>query len=113
MWSKIANTEQVSDLIGFIEQSEQSGNRRVCTLHDGAVLKEEIISVDQATRRVAYSIIESPLNMEFHAASMQVFPTEEGSRFVWSVDVLPDAAVGALEPMVDAACETLASTLVS
>jgi carbon monoxide dehydrogenase subunit G len=113
VWEKVSNTEGISDLIGFLASSEQTGNVRRCALDNGGSLTERIVSVDPTMKRVLYSITDSPLNMEFHAASMQVEENGGGSRLVWTIDLLPAEAVDHLAPMIDAACTDMKTSLAS
>lgn len=113
VWPKLSNTSSISDLIGFITSSSQVGDTRVCQLDGGGELKEKIVSVDDKLQRVMYAITESPLNMDFHAASMQLEDRGERSRLVWTVDVCPDDAAANLDPLLDAASDDLKSTLSS
>jgi len=111
VWAKISDTGRISDLIGFIESSEQSGDERVCNLDGGGSLTEKVVSVDPALKRVLYSITDSPLNMAFHVASMQVEENGLGSRLVWTTDLLPSEVAEHLTPMLDSACADMKSNL--
>ena len=60
--------------------------------HYGAELSEAIVAVDDALRRVAYTITAGPFPLEFHAASMQVSDAGGGrSTFCWTTDLKPDS----------------------
>ncbi|MDQ2090595.1 SRPBCC family protein [Marimonas arenosa] len=111
VWAKVADTSQISELIGFVAESSQDGATRVCALEGGGELRETIVSVDDDLRRVMYSITESPLNMEFHAASMQVVDNGGKARLIWTVDLLPDAAAEHMAPMIDSACADMKTAL--
>jgi hypothetical protein len=113
VWDKIADTSNISKLVGFVETSRQQGDARVCTLQGGGELTEKIVSVDHDLKRVMYSITESPLNMDFHSASMEVIGAEGGNatRLLWTVDLLPSEAVDAMAPMLDSACADMVGTL--
>lgn len=111
VWAKIADTARVSNLIGFVGSSEQSGDVRVCNLEGGGVVVEKIVSVDHDLKRVFYSITESPLGMEIHGASMQIEENGAGARLVWTVDFLPAEVTGALLPLLGSAADDMKSTL--
>ncbi len=111
VWEKIADVSAISKLIGFLADSKLDGDVRVCTLSEGGTLEEQIISVDPALRRVAYSITKSPLNMSFHVAAMELEPRNDGTRVTWTVDLKPDEAAEHMEPMLEAACQDLRTTL--
>lgn len=111
VWEKISDTGRISDLIGFLASSQQSGDTRVCTLEGGGELTEKIVSVDHDLKRVAYAITSSPLNMDFHVASMQLEEDHGKTRLDWVVDLLPADARDHMEPMLDGACVDMAKTL--
>jgi hypothetical protein len=52
------------------------------------VVREQIVDVDQAARRVAYAVVGGAFS--HHGASMQVIPDGDGCRFVWVSDFLPE-----------------------
>lgn len=111
VWAKVSDTGGISDLIGFLASSRLDGDKRVCRIDGGGELTEKIVSVDHGLKRVMYSITESPLNMEFHAASMQVVQNGAESRLIWTVDLAPASAETHMGPMLDAACEDMKTTL--
>jgi len=57
---------------------------------DGGVLEEKIVSIDNSLRRVSYRITNSPLDLEFHFASMQVVPKGKVATMIWVTDLKPD-----------------------
>jgi hypothetical protein len=64
---------------------------RIVTFFNGAVAREVLIGVDDAARRLVYSVVEGPLVFTHHSASAQVLASgEEHTRFVWITDLLPD-----------------------
>ncbi len=111
VWAKIADVSSISNLIGFLENSTLNGQIRVCTLSDGGTLEEEIISVDSDLQRVVYSIRNSPLNLSFHVAAMELEQHDGGTRVTWTVDLKPDEAAQHMEPMLEAACRDMQTTL--
>ncbi len=111
VWAKISDIGGISKLIGFLQDSEFSGDDRVCTLADGGKLVEKIVSVDADLHRVLYSITSSPLNMSFHVASMELEPIQNGTQLIWTTDIQPEQAAAQFEPMLDMACKDMQSTL--
>lgn len=98
---------------GFITDCQMvtSDTRRI-TFFNGAVAREQLIGVDDDARRLAYAIIESSLNMSHHNASAQI--THDGTgrtRFIWTVDVLPDEAAEPISLMMTAGLEAIKKTL--
>lgn len=111
VWAKISDVSAISDLIGFLSDSKVTGDVRVCTLAEGGTLEEDIISIDADLKRVTYSIRKSPLNLSFHVASMELQPSGNGTRLIWTIDLKPDAAAEHMGPMLDAACQDMRTTL--
>jgi carbon monoxide dehydrogenase subunit G len=61
---------------GVLTDSRLDSDVRTVTFSNGAVIKERIVDVDEAARRVAYAVIEG--RFSHHNASMQVLDRGEG-----------------------------------
>jgi len=97
-----AATDQVWDVVrdvgavhtrfapGFVTDTVMDGPDRIVTFANGLAAREVIIDIDDARRRLAYSVRSERLS--HHNASFQVCADGAGSRLVWIADVLPDAA---------------------
>src|SRR5207249_8328215 len=73
---------------GFVVDTRLEEGARVVTFGNGMVVRELIVDVDDAARRVAWSAVGG--GMTHHNASAQVFPDgASGCRFVWIADLLP------------------------
>lgn len=75
---------------GFVTDTVMDGPDRIVTFANGLVAREVIVDIDEARRRLAYSVRSERLS--HHNASFQVFSDGAGCRLVWIADVLPDAA---------------------
>ncbi|HEX8743455.1 MAG TPA: SRPBCC family protein [Thermoleophilaceae bacterium] len=76
---------------GFATGARVEGDARVVTFFTGTVVTERIVTVDEAARRLVWTIVDGPYL--HHNASAQVLEEPDGgARFVWLADVLPDAA---------------------
>lgn len=76
-----------------------AGGARVLTFANGLVAREVLVGIDDAHRRLAYTVAGGKAS--HHHASAQVFAEGPGrSRFVWITDVLPDAMAAYIEPMM-------------
>lgn len=89
-WQRIAAVEKVHEILPAIVSCTLDGDNRSCTFDNGAVLKERVVAVDAHLMRVAYTITDSPFDLEYHSASMQVVPEGTGARILWTTDVKPD-----------------------
>lgn len=102
VWAALRDIGAVASLFpGVLIDSRADGDGRLVTFADGQRVRERIIDVDDATRRIVYSAQAE--GFAHHNASMQIVPEPGGaSRFVWISDFLPDDARGAIEPLIDA-----------
>jgi len=96
---------------GLFSDTHLDGDVRICTLTDGAVLRELIVDVDDDVRRIAYAVVEGSLPITHHHASMQVFGASSGSRLVWITDVLPNELAGPLGELLESAAVNIKQTL--
>ena len=78
---------------GFVVDARLDGEDRIVTFASGAVMREVLIDLDDEDRRLAWSIVDGPYR--HHNGVAQVFAeNEDGSRFVWTTDLLaPDEIV--------------------
>lgn len=91
---------------------EEGGAARIVTFGNGAVVRELLVDIDETERRFAYAVVDGPLNLLHHNASMQVFDDGEGgTRFVWITDVLPDEAAGRVRELVEQGSRVVKQTL--
>jgi hypothetical protein len=77
---------------GFVVDVKLEEGARVVTFGTGATARELIVDCDDDSRRLAWAVVESPLNMSHYNASMQVFAegsNSESCRVVWTADLLP------------------------
>src|SRR4051794_32132473 len=55
---------------------------RVVTFASGLVVRERLIDIDQARRRIAYTVTSG--GFEHHGASMRIVPDgDDACRFIW------------------------------
>ena len=95
---------------GFVTDTRLEEGARVVTFGNGMVVRELIVDVDEAARRVAWSARSERLT--HHNASAQVFPDGPSScRFVWTADLLPNEAAPAIAAMIDQGMATIKETL--
>jgi Polyketide cyclase / dehydrase and lipid transport len=79
---------------GFVLDTCLEGEDRIVTFSSGAVLRERLVDLDDEARRLVWSIVDGPY--AHHNASAQVFSEgENGARFVWTADLLPNELAGA------------------
>jgi len=68
----------------------------------GMSVKEQLRTLDDDSRTIAYSLIEAPIpNLESHTATISVAPAGSGSKITWAVDVAPDELLGIFLPIYE------------
>jgi carbon monoxide dehydrogenase subunit G len=94
---------------GFVVDTSMEGNVRVVTFANGMVVREDIVAVDAGARRVAWAII----GQQFHHynGAAQVFDHADGTRFVWTTDLLPNEAAPHVEAMMTAGITAIKKTI--
>ena len=95
----------------YIVDTQLDGQVRSCTTADGAPMRELVIDIDDEARRLVYSIVDSPVSMMHHSASMQVFADDGKSTFVWISDFLPNELAGPFGELIEGVAANIAETL--
>ena len=96
-------------VVGFVTDTRLEPGARVVTFHNGMVVKEPIVTVDELTRRLVWTAVTDRL--QHYNASVQVFDEGTGSRVVWMTDFLPDAAREWIHGMVRDGLAAMKTTL--
>lgn len=98
---------------GFVVDTVLEPDARLVTFANGAVARELLLDVDDDRRRLAYAVVDSPLGMAHHHATMDVVEDGggRGCTLVWVVDVAPPEAAGPLGQMMDAGELAMLETL--
>ncbi len=97
---------------GFVGDTrlEGGGAARIVTFANGLVARELIVTLDNDTRRLAYTVVGG--RAAHHNASFQVFPTPEGgASLVWITDVLPEDVAPAFTGMIEGGATVIKRTL--
>ena len=118
VWAAIADVGHAHSRLarGFVTDTQLDGDTRVVTFEGGTVARELIVDLDPVSRRIAYAVIESPLGLRHHHATMQVVPDPEDAgacRLEWVVDLSPDEAAPAISAMVELGAAAMQRTLSS
>ena len=112
VWDALRDVGEIHTRLapGFVTDVRLEPGARVVTFGNGMVVREQMISVDDAARRVAWSATGGRLS--HHNASAQVFAESGGrSRFVWIADLLPDEAAPAIDAMIQQGIGVIQRTL--
>jgi carbon monoxide dehydrogenase subunit G len=94
---------------GFVVDTKLEDGARIVTFGNGQVARELIVDVDDEARRVAWSVVGPPFT--HHNASAQIFPQDNGCRFVWIADLLPHEIAGNIRAMIEQGTAVIKATL--
>ena len=73
---------------GFVTDARMDGKDRIVTFASGLVVREALVALDDDRRRLAWSIVDGPYT--HHNGVAEVLAEGDGTRFVWTADLLPD-----------------------
>jgi len=96
---------------GFVVDTKMEEGARVVSFANGMTARELIVDVDDAARRLVWSVVGSP-RLTHHNASLQVSADGDGrSRIVWIADLLPDEVAGYIQGMIEQGMGVMKQTL--
>ena len=113
VWSALADWGALHERLvpGFVVATEvdEAGDRTV-TFFSGNSVRETLVARDEEEMRLAWTVFEGPYS--HHNGVAQVLAEPDGrSRFVWTADLLPDAAADATEFMMGHGAAAVKETL--
>jgi carbon monoxide dehydrogenase subunit G len=113
VWQKLRDFGQVHTRVapGFLTDLKMDQGDRVITFFNGMVARERLVTSDDETRRLVYAVVEG--RASHYNAAVQVFPEADGSRVVWTIDLLPDELAPAIGGMMDEALKSMRKALAS
>jgi len=95
---------------GFVVDCRLEGDSRIITFANGMVVREVIVTVDDATCRHAWSARGEPFT--HHNASIQVFTAGAAKcRVVWIADLLPNEVADTVDKMMVQGLDVMKRTL--
>ena len=95
---------------GFVIDCRIDGEARIVTFANGMVVRELIVDVNDADRRMVWAAVGGRLT--HHNASVQVFVEAVGrSRVVWVADLLPSELAPAIAAMIEQGMVAMKKTL--
>src|SRR5262245_33421924 len=103
VWSAIRDVGALHTRLvpGFVTDTKLEGAVRIVTVANGMVVREPIVTVDEAAKRLVWSA-EGGMTKHYNA-SVQVTVTDDGSsRVVWIADFLPDSAAAVITGAIEA-----------
>ncbi|HEY7436747.1 MAG TPA: SRPBCC family protein [Methylomirabilota bacterium] len=113
IWAAVRDVGAVHERLapGFVVDTKMEEGARVVTFANGVTARELIVDVDDAARRLVWSVVGSP-RLTHHNASLQVFADGAGrSRVTWIADLLPDDMAGYIQAMIEQGMAVMKRTL--
>ncbi len=95
---------------GFVTDCTMDGDARIVTFANGTIARELFVDCDDARRRLVYAIVGERIKQ--HSASFQIVDDGAGrSRFIWTVDVLPNEIAPYIDAQMDLGMLAMKATL--
>ena len=85
---------------GFVVDTKLDGPDRLVTFFNGVTVREVLVTLDDVSRRLVWSIVDAPYS--HHNGAAQVLLDADGAtRFVWTADLLPATAAERTKAMME------------
>lgn len=97
VWATVRDFGRIDRYLDAVEEVETKGQgpgmTRTLTLADGGQVVEQLESLDDAQRKLRYSIVEGPLPVREYKSTMTVEDNGGGqARVTWATRFEPDGA---------------------
>ena len=110
VWALIGDFGGLGDWMPGIDACEVDGDvRKIKTM--GMEIHERLVSHDDHDRTISYSIVEAPMPIEHHLATISVAPSGDGSVLTWAYEVRPDDMAAALGPVYEGSAKAVKAQL--
>jgi hypothetical protein len=97
---------------GFVTDTQFDGAERLVTFANGVTQREPLVDLNEESRRLVYSAVDSPMGATHYNASVQVLDsTNGGARLVWVVDFLPDSLAELLDGAMERGVQAMEQAL--
>lgn len=95
---------------GFVTDTRLEPGARIVTFGNGQVIRELIVDVNEADRRLVWAVVDEPFR--HYNASAQVFDEGPAScRFVWIADLLPNGLAINVATMMEQGLSVIKQTM--
>jgi hypothetical protein len=111
-WSALRDVGQLHKRLvpGFVVDTKLEPGARIVTFGNGMVVRELIVTLDDAERRIVWSAVGGSLTHHNASAQVAIGPSGE-TTILWIADFLPDAAAPAIGGMMDQGMAAMKKTL--
>lgn len=111
VWKVVGDFGGLAEWMPGMDACELDGDiRNIRTM--GLDIQEQLRERDDAERRISYAIVQSPMPLQLHLATITVTPEGAGSHVTWTVEVEPDEMLGAFVPIYQQSLDALKSHVV-
>ncbi|WP_329296698.1 SRPBCC family protein [Streptomyces pseudovenezuelae] len=91
VWAVLTDVSKIPQWFPAVQEAHFDGTHRHLSTPEGT-LKSLVVTKDDALRRFQYRFVEGmPLPIDFHLGTIDVLPDANGSRVVYSQEILPEA----------------------
>ena len=111
VWQKLRDFGAVHIKVapGFLTDLKMDKGDRVLTFFNGMVARERLVTLDDEHCRLVYAVVDG--RPSHYNAAVQVFPEGDGSRVIWTIDLLPNELAPAIGGMMDEAVKVMRKRL--
>ncbi len=96
LWAIVGVPDRV-DWVPGVTDCKFDGEVRQLAMPGAGDIAERILSLDNDTRTIEYSCIESAAPLEHHLARIKIEPADSGCTMIWTTEVKPEA----FEPFIE------------
>ena len=113
VWQAVRDFNEVHTKVapGFLTDLKMDKGDRIVTFFNGLVARERLVTRDEDNCRLVYAVVEG--RPSHYNAAVQVIPEGDGSRIVWTIDLLPDELAPTVGAMMDEAAKVMKKALAS
>lgn len=105
VWALVGDFGNLSHMPD-VESCTVDGDDRVVETM-GMKITERLVSHRDDDRTLVYSIVDGPVPVDHHEATVSVTPEGDGSRVTWAVTVLPDDGIELFTPVYEGSLKAL------
>jgi hypothetical protein len=112
VWAAIADIGALHTRLvpGFVVDTKLEPGARVVTFGNGMVVREPIVTIDGASRRLVWTA-EGGRTTHYNASVQVCSRSDETTAVVWIADFLPDAMTGQIDGAMEAGMTVMKKTL--
>ncbi|HWT31627.1 MAG TPA: SRPBCC family protein, partial [Propylenella sp.] len=111
VWAAIRDVGELHTRLvpGFVVDTRLEPGARIVTFANGMVIREPIVSIDDAARRLVWAAEGGP--MTHYNASAEVLAGSDATTVVWRADFLPDKATDFIRAAMDEGAAAMKAAL--